>query len=511
MLGAFALIVWFHNSTSTWKPRASRITMRPSIQDGFPIAQAALAGGVLIAQAALPPSDSPPRPVDALPPSPALVPMRGKRRLPPPSDCDDYGECQSVTELARQYAVDNTLVVTFGNDKQAQFSVNWVYHMQRLGVKGLLVGMMNMNASMPSFVRLASRLRASGVGVYLVNSPEVRVRPQGGRWTHVLPLLRTGVRLLLSDSDAVWLRNPLPYLLRLEHRHPKMDFAVSTDAQDWTDGRRLGSSSHLGDALHPSASASADSAAGAAAQEMTEAAAGDLDIENFGHCWWSMNIGLMYFAPAALPGSGRPGAVRAIEEAISHMSATADFWRSKAIYVDQGPMNFRWKHGSGTTEHANGSWRWRKQLHAVSDASGQRLCGLVNGSAVAGVLPTAQFTNGQTFQVFGLPRLHGVVPFVVHAVWIREQRESNKLMRLREAQLWADPPEWYAAPAVPMVDPTASAVPASLTSVHSASSSLGAMALGSSPPHLDLVTASSSLGAMALGSKSGGPGLDSGW
>ena len=57
------------------------------------------------------------------------------------------------------------------------------------------------------------------MGVYTVNSPEVAVQPQGGRWFHVLPLLQTGVRVLLSDSDAVWLRNPLPYFRLLEERH----------------------------------------------------------------------------------------------------------------------------------------------------------------------------------------------------------------------------------------------------------------------------------------------------
>ena len=55
--------------------------------------------------------------------------------------------------------------------------------------------------------------------MYTVNSPEVAVQPQGGRWFHVLPLLQTGVRVLLSDSDAVWLRNPLPYFRLLEERH----------------------------------------------------------------------------------------------------------------------------------------------------------------------------------------------------------------------------------------------------------------------------------------------------
>ena len=61
------------------------------------------------------------------------------------------------------------------------------------------------------------------------------------------------------------------------------------------------------------------------------------------------------------------------------------------------------------------------QLHAVRDASGERLCGMVNSDVVAGVLPAAQFCNGQSLQVLQLPRLHNVTPFVLHTVWIREQ------------------------------------------------------------------------------------------
>ena len=91
--------------------------------------------------------------------------------------------------------------------------------------------MMNMQRNDPVYQSFAATLRSRGVGVYTVNSYEVKAKPQGGRWFHVLPILRTGVRLLLSDSDAVWLRNPLPYLRRLEQAHPLLDFAVSSDAQ----------------------------------------------------------------------------------------------------------------------------------------------------------------------------------------------------------------------------------------------------------------------------------------
>ncbi len=350
-----------------------------------------------------------------------------------------------VAELVRSHAVDNTVVVTFSNDRQRHITENWVYHWQQLRVQGLLVGMMNMRVSQPEYIALAQRLRALGVGVYTVNSKEVRVQPQGGRWFHVLPLLETGVRVLLSDSDAVWLRNPLPYLRLLEQSHPALDFAVSSDAQFGTDGRlvgdpeakkgrrgrgrgrgrrgRMGGMGGMG---------------GAGGRRLSAAAVADddpareLDIEAASSCWQSMNIGIMFFPPGR-----RPGAMRLLQEATAHLSERGNLRR-----VDQGPLNFRWKHGTG-------AWRWRHQLYGARDASGKRLCGLVNGSVFGGVLPAAQFCNTLTHGVLQLHKPLGVRPFVVHATWMRQQAEAFKLMRLREATLWRDADSWYSPPPPP--------------------------------------------------------------
>jgi hypothetical protein len=110
------------------------------------------------------------RPSKPVPPSDAAAPLL-------PEGCGADGEC-TVEALVRKYAVDNTVVVTFGNDKQRHFTENWVYHLQQLGVGGLLVGMMSMQPSQPTYVTLAARLRAQGVGVYTVNSAQVAVQPQ---------------------------------------------------------------------------------------------------------------------------------------------------------------------------------------------------------------------------------------------------------------------------------------------------------------------------------------------
>ena len=346
------------------------------------------------------PSPSPPRPP---PPAPALT------------GCEATGEC-SVESLVRRHAVDNTVVVTFGNMKQAHFTENWVYHLRKLGVGGLLVGMMNMRFDQPRYVRLAAKLRPLGVGVYTVNSPEVRRQPQGGRWFHVLPLLRTGARVLLSDSDVVWLRDPRPYLQAVELLHPKLDFTVSSDAQGGSDGRRL-----------PTTDVASSRRRRARGMESGSEEA-DLDLEAFGHCWTSMNIGIMHFPPGA-----RPGTLAAMEQAVAHLSEENNLGR-----VDQGPINYRWKHGAG-------KWRWKRQLHAVRDVTGSRLCGMLNGTSVGGVLPSAQFCNTLTHSVLQLWKAQSVRPFVVHATWMRTQAEPYKRMRLREESVWRDEATWYGA------------------------------------------------------------------
>ncbi|KAL1518457.1 hypothetical protein AB1Y20_002749 [Prymnesium parvum] len=349
---------------------------------------------------------SPLLPLPSPPPPPPLPPPPLSAPSPPPPPCDEDAEC-AVAQLVHRHAEDGTVVVTFTNSRQRRFTHNWAYHLLRAGVRGLLVGVMNARRGEEAYEALAAPLRARGVGVYAVNSREVRASPQGGRWFHVLPLLRTGARVLLSDSDVVWLRDPRPYLRQLERLHPRLDFSVSSDQQHATDGKPLRRFRRRRGRRFGG-----------------EAEANDLDVEAHRACWQSMNIGVMHFPPGA-----RAGAIAAIEQAVAHLSEENNLRR-----VDQGPINFRWKFGAG-------KWRWARQLHAVD----KRLCGLVNGTVVGAVLPSAQFCNTLTYSVLKLWRPLGVRPFAVHATWMRQQLEQFKLMRLREETLWNDPPEWYGA------------------------------------------------------------------
>ncbi len=366
-------------------------------------------------------------------------------------------EC-SLQTLVQTVRHRNTIVATFTNTRQAHFTTNWVHHLRAANVKPLLVGVMNVRLKDAKYAALASQLRAHDVGVYTVNSPHVRKNPQGGRWFHVLPLLSTGVRLILSDSDAVWMRDPIPYFIALERRHPTLDVAVSSDAQGGTDGGVFDLARPRG--ASPEANVFADQAdrrkkkhgshggrrhtpsralrrrhrraakRAAAARADIEPMQVELDLEEAGQCWQSLNIGIMAFPPG-----GRAGSLRLMQEAERHLSEPGNLAR-----VDQGPLNYRWKTGSS-------SWKWARGLTGERDDAGKRLCSLVNGTVMGGVLPTAQFGNTLTHSVLQLGRAEGVDPYVVHATYMRSQKESFKVSRLREARLWRDAPAWYSSPA----------------------------------------------------------------
>ncbi|KAL1510943.1 hypothetical protein AB1Y20_005771 [Prymnesium parvum] len=303
------------------------------------------------------------------------------------------GTMAGVEEAARLSAANGTVFATFTSAEMVAFTLNWCKHLRRLGVLSPLVGVMG-----PPLPRLpAERLRALGAVLYRARAAESELQRQGGRWFHLLPLLSTGLRVVLSDSDVVWFRHPLAYFAALEAAHPRLDFSISTDAQGASRARRMEGSS-------------------------------DLDVEVWTHCHESMNLGIMHFPPGR-----RAGSLEAVRQMVAHLREKGNLRR-----VDQGPINYRWKRGSGL-------WKWEKPLHAVRDASGGRLCALVNGSVVAAVLPVAQFGNTLTLGLLRLDVAAAVAPYAMHATFMRRQSDAHKIARLREYALWHDPPEYYKA------------------------------------------------------------------
>eukprot|EP00966_Prymnesium_polylepis_P264034 6099718-Prymnesium_polylepis.1 len=248
-----------------------------------------------------------------------------------------------VAKIVRGAAVDNTVFATFTTIETIHFTQNWCQHLAAAGVRGVLVGMMRSPAA-SAFDWAAARLHSLGATVYGASSPEsnsqvrlrasarkallrrdslyttrvcLRSQPQGGRWFHLLPVLRTGVRVILSDSDVVWLRDPRPYWKALEAAHPRLDFSISTDAQGPSRPRKLGT---------------------------------DLDIELWTHCFESMNLGILHF-----PAGARAGSLFAVEQMLAHLRERGNLRR-----VDQGPINYRWKRGTGTWRSHGAS---RREAH----------------------------------------------------------------------------------------------------------------------------------------------------
>ena len=167
---------------------------------------------------------------------------------------------EEATRLTARTAAEGTVHATFTTAETIHFTLNWAKHLRAAGVRGVLVGIMNAPAAR-IFERASTRLRALGAAVYAcASSRESKAQPQGGRWFHLLPLLAAGVRIVLSDSDVVWLRHPLPYFRALEAAHPLLDFSISTDAQGSSRPKLLAGTS-------------------------------DLDAEVWTHCWESMNLG----------------------------------------------------------------------------------------------------------------------------------------------------------------------------------------------------------------------------
>ena len=302
----------------------------------------------------------------------------------------------------------NTVVVTIIDRHAITFALNWARHLRAAGVETPLVGLMNIPKGTASFLDYSRRLGVHGALAYSVDDRLQQQLPsQGGRWFYLLPLLKTGVRVLLSDSDVVWLRDPRPYFAALESAHPMLDFSVSTDSEWPTDGRRLSTM------------------------------ASELDVEGYSSCLASMNIGIMHFPPRS-----RPGSLRAVHEMVAHLSLPGNLKR-----VDQGPINHRWKRGAD-------GWLWKRPMHPVKEAEGWstkdlRLCALVNGTVNAGVLPLAQFGNTLSHGLLNTAASVSsksdsiIKPFAVHATWMRSQEVAYKIWRLRELGYWYDHTSWY--------------------------------------------------------------------
>ena len=170
-----------------------------------------------------------------------------------------YELSQSLVDTAADAS--GALLVTWANSHHAEFALNWIAHARGAGIDNFLVGCLD-----NGLIEFLEE-RDAGAGRHLFkmpdfssssppldpSSPPSRSEREHGRekytgWGsagfHELGRLkvslarllveRHGVDVLLSDVDAVWLRDPFPYL----RRFPEADVLSSSDALAPTRDRR---------------------------------------------------------------------------------------------------------------------------------------------------------------------------------------------------------------------------------------------------------------------------------
>jgi len=137
---------------------------------------------------------------------------------------------ERVEALARG----NVLMVTWANYHYLDFVINWVYHINKLGVTNYLVGSMDddilkelVHRGVNTF-SMRSGLSTSDFGW---GSPTFHKMGRE-KINLIVTFTNMGIDLLLSDVDTVWMRDPMPYIAR----YPDADVLTSSDHLSTTVG-----------------------------------------------------------------------------------------------------------------------------------------------------------------------------------------------------------------------------------------------------------------------------------
>ena len=284
-------------------------------------------------------------------------------------------------ELVERVAKDGAVIVTWANSHYYDFAVNWLRHLDAVGVTNYLIGAMD--------EEMYEKLRKIGVPCWLMGSKGIdkdavkRDFGWGSKNFHKMgrdkirlihDFTKTGTDVLISDIDVSWLRDPIPFF----RRYPKADILVSSD--------NLRNSTHSSDML----------------------VAKHVDGEGLeAHpCAGTANIGMMWFRST-------PGSQAITEEWVRNLEADDKIW-------DQAEFN-KLMHlggcGGGSADEGNG----------VGKA--------YNGKVNMGTLPVALFNNGHTFFTQRLHEALNVNPYAMHATF-QYEGTPGKRNRMREANQW---------------------------------------------------------------------------
>ena len=331
-----------------------------------------------------------------------LAERRAERRLAVADDeelVEDTGSSALTEERARVAAGPaGKLLLTFVNRIRLDFATTWVSHVRRLKMTNWLVGATD--------VKALRSLRRSGVPCF-----SMRTRLPEGEWDwgspsfkalgqHKVELihraLRWGLEVVITDVDALVLREPFAYMAR------------------WPDAGFLTTSDHL--------------------SNTSGAADGGLEDRSATGPGSAFNIGFMMFRKSAMP---------LVEE-----------WRRR---LRQDP-NGRWDQGEFGTLVRRGGLRFSPPPAAAAATAGTAAAAAATaaapsrglfwgygGTVAGGVLPAALFCGGHHFFVSQLAQRSGWPPYSIHTTF-QYGGAPGKRHRLREAMVWEDPPEYYDPP-----------------------------------------------------------------
>eukprot|EP00892_Ulva_mutabilis_P009534 jgi/Ulvmu1/6953/UM033_0010.1 len=288
-------------------------------------------------------------------------------------------------ELAHAHAHNNTIFVTWTNYHFVDFVQNWIAHLDSIGVSHYVVGAMD--------VRTADELSSSGVPVFAMFSHAAN-----------------GSEISIGSVDLGWGSERFHQMGRLKIELLKLFLGFGLDImlcdsdtvwlQDPTAvmarfpaADMLVSSDHLAPTMDPE----------------------DDGLEKPEAAHSAMNIGVMY--------------ARATEAGVAFVDSWLDVLTRDNSTWDQNVYNQLVMLGFS--------------IDVTHESDGRLFYGW-NGRLVVGVLPVATFASGHTFHVQHAYEVQRLSPYVVHQTF-QYGGTKGKRHRLREANLWHDPPEYYTA------------------------------------------------------------------
>jgi len=293
-------------------------------------------------------------------------------------------------ELIERIAVDGAIIVTWANNHYFDFAMNFVEHLEKLGVKNYIVGAMDED--------LYEALRKININTWLMGSKTIdagSVKKDFGWGTPTFHKMgrdkirlindftKSGVDVLISDIDVAWMRNPIPFF----RRYPTADILVSSD--------NLSNSTHI-------------------SPRQANFRVDDEGLQE-NPCGGTANIGMMWFRSTA-------GSQALTDEWVLNLEKDPKLW-------DQAEFNTLMRRG--------GCW-------ASPDGSG--VGPGYGGKVQLGALPVALFNNGHTFFTQRLPEHLGLNPYALHATF-QYEGTPGKRNRIREANQWLsdrDIPDYFA-------------------------------------------------------------------